>query len=62
VSGDGQRVAREGKARPEGKSEGSVVPWKPGNAGGGKAPWFQSDARRSKGKEIGMSLTTPDSV
>lgn len=62
MSGDGQRVAREGKARPEGKSEGSVVPWKPGNAGGGKGPWFQGDARRSKGKEIGVSLTTPESV
>ena len=25
-------------------AEGCVVPWKPGNAGGGKAPWFKTDA------------------
>ncbi len=62
VSGDGQRVSREGRTGPGGKSEGPVLPSKPGNAGGGKGPWFQSDARRSKGKEIGVSLTTPESV
>ncbi len=28
-------------AWPERVAEGLVVPWKPGNAGGGKGPWFQ---------------------
>ena len=45
-----------------GMAEGSVVPKKPGNAGGGKGPWFKSDAPRSEGEEIGASLTTPNSV
>jgi group II intron reverse transcriptase/maturase len=43
-------------------AERPVLPKKPGNAGGGKGPWFKSDARRSQGKEIGVSLTTPESV
>jgi hypothetical protein len=34
----GQRTAREGRVRPGGKSDRSVVPMKPGNAGGGKGP------------------------
>jgi len=58
----GQRAAREGRARLMGKSERPTVPEKPGNAGGGKGPWFKSNARRSKGEEIGVSLTTPESV
>src|SRR5204863_5304314 len=37
-------------------------PRKPGNAGRGKGPWFKSNAQRSKGKEIGVSLITPESV
>lgn len=48
--------------RSVGKSERSVVPEKPGNAGGGKGPWFKDNERRSKGEEIGVSLTTPESV
>jgi hypothetical protein len=31
-----------------------VVPMKPGNAGGGKGPWFRTNARRSEGQEIGQ--------
>jgi len=34
---------------------------KPGNAGGGKGPWFRTDPRRSEGAEIG-NLATPASV
>jgi len=45
-----------------GMAERPVVPEKPGNAGGGKGPWFKSDAPRSEGEEIGASLTTPKSV
>jgi hypothetical protein len=36
-----QRDAREGRSRPAGESERPIVPWKPGNAGGGKGPWFK---------------------
>ena len=32
-----------------GVAEGCVVPRKPGNAGGGKAPWFKSDAAKRRG-------------
>ena len=57
-----QPATREGRVGLGGKSERPVLPEKPGNAGGGKGPWFKSNARRSKGKEIGMSLITPESV
>ena len=57
-----QPDTREGRAGLGGKSERPVLPRKPGNAGGGKGPWFKSNARRSKGKEIGVSLITPESV
>ena len=57
-----QPASREDRAGLGGKSERPILPEKPGNAGGGKGPWFESDAGRSKGKEIGMSLTTPESV
>jgi RNA-directed DNA polymerase len=43
-------------------AERPVLPEKPGNAGGGKGPWFKSDARRGEGEEIGVSLITPESV
>jgi group II intron reverse transcriptase/maturase len=43
-------------------SERPILPKKPGNAGGGKGPQFKGNARRSKGKEIGVSLITPESV
>jgi hypothetical protein len=35
---------------------------KPGNAGGGKEPWFEEDAGRSAGQVIGVNLQTPESV
>ena len=43
-------------------AERPVLPKKPGNAGGGKGPWFKSDVQRSQGEEIGVSLITPQSV
>jgi hypothetical protein len=55
-----QPAAREGRVGLGGKSERPILPKKPGNAGGGKGPWCKSNARRSKGKEIGVSLTTPE--
>ena len=57
-----QPTAREGRVGPGGKSERPILPKKPGNAGGGKGPWFKSTARRSKGPEIGASLQTPKRV
>ena len=36
-----------------GVAERPVVPGKPGNAGGGKGPWFKTNAGRRKGQEIG---------
>ncbi len=43
-------------------AERPVLPEKPGNAGGGKGPWFRISARRSEGQEIDVSLPTPKSV
>src|ERR1039457_3753959 len=57
-----QPTAREGRVGLGGKSERPILPKKPGNAGGGKGPWFKSNARRSKEPEIGVSLITPESV
>ena len=57
-----QPAIREDRAGLDGKSERPILPEKPGNAGGGKGPWFKSNARRSKGKEIGVSLITPEGV
>lgn len=34
---------------PLGMTEGLVLPTKPGNAGGGKQPWFRVSARQSEG-------------
>lgn len=45
----GQPAAREGEAGLWGMAERSVVPKKPGNAGGGKGPQFKVNARRSEG-------------
>jgi RNA-directed DNA polymerase len=35
---------------------------KPGNAGGGKGPWFKANVRRGDSREIGVSLTPPTKV
>ena len=43
-------------------AEGLVVPRKPGNAGGGKEPWFESDAERGKGMTTGESLPGSEKV
>ena len=56
------RGFREDWTEPCGMAERPAVPQKPGNAGGGKGPWFKSDARSGGGEEIGASLATPQSV
>ena len=43
-------------------AEGLVLPRKPGNAGGGKEPWFESDAERGEGMATGESLPGPERV
>src|SRR5713101_1670437 len=49
VNRDDQPDAREGQAGRLGETEGSAVPLKPGNVGGGKGPQFKTDATRSEG-------------
>src|SRR5271167_967460 len=46
---DDQPDAREGQAGRAGVAERLVVPLKPGNAGGGKGPWFKTDATSGEG-------------
>jgi hypothetical protein len=48
-----QLDAREGQAGPSGVTEGSGVLRRPGNAGGGKGPWFKTTSEAAKDKEIG---------
>src|SRR5271156_2372178 len=45
---DPQPDAREGQAGPLGVTERSVVPAKPGNAGGGKGPRFKVSVKRDQ--------------
>src|SRR6185312_3994342 len=54
---DGTNVqpdTREGQAGRHRVAERPVVPGKPGNAGGGKGPWFKTSVRRSEEREIGQ--------
>jgi hypothetical protein len=37
-------------------AERPVLPGEPGNAGGGKGPWFKTGAASGKAREIGASL------
>ena len=55
---DDQPDAREGWSGRLGVAERLVVPMKPGNAGGGKGPWFRTDARSRKGREIGQPINS----
>jgi hypothetical protein len=44
-----QLAPRERQVRPYGVAERSVLPVKPGNAGGGKGPQLKTNARSNKG-------------
>jgi len=55
---DDQPETREGCSGRFGVAERLVVPEKPGNAGGGKEPWFKTDARRRKEQEIGQPINS----
>jgi hypothetical protein len=56
VVGRGDLEAGDGQRGRYGVAERPVLPGKPGNAGGGKGPWFKSGAERSKAREIGVTL------
>ena len=56
-----QRVIGDDQTWPDGMAEGAVVPGKPGNAGGGKGPWFRINAESSEDRRLG-NLSTPASV
>ena len=49
---DDQPDAREGQAGRRGVAERSVVPLKPGNAGGGKGPPFQENVSRVENRRL----------
>ena len=51
-----QPDAREGQAGLPGVSERSIVPPKPGNAGGGKGPQFKVNVEAAESRAIGVSL------
>src|SRR5450756_1174978 len=53
VVSDDQPDAREGQAGRIRVAERSVLPLKPGNAGGGKGPQFKTNAASGEGPEIG---------
>jgi hypothetical protein len=54
---DLQLDSREGQAGPVGVAEGPVLPGKPGNAGGGKGPWFKVSVGSGESQEIGGEPT-----
>ena len=47
---------------PSGRRRGSEVPRKPGNAGGGKGPYFWCAGEGGKERGLAMSLKTPDKI
>jgi hypothetical protein len=62
VVGDDQPDSGDGKAGRHGVADGPVVPMRPGNAGGGKGPWFKTDATSGEGHWRLGNLSTPSRV
>ena len=60
IVGD-QPQAREGQAGFGGVAQGLVVPLRPGNAGGGKGPWFKATPAAARVRRLG-NLSTPESA
>ena len=56
VGRDDQPEAGDGQIGRYGVAERPVVPGKPGNAGGGKGPWFKTGTESGKAQEIGATL------
>jgi hypothetical protein len=52
-----QPDSREGQAGLFGVAERPVVPGRPGNAGGGKGPWFEVSMQSGESLEIGIEST-----
>ena len=61
VGRDDQPEAGDGQRGRYGVAERSVVPGKPGNAGGGKGPWFKTGAESGNAREIGATLVNSGS-
>ena len=59
---DDQPDAREGQAGRLGVAERPVLLKRPGNAGGGKGPWFKVGTESSKTQEIGATLANSVNV
>jgi len=49
-----QLETREGQTGFGGVAEGSVLPMKPGNAGGGKGPWFKATQEAARARKVGQ--------
>src|ERR1017187_8391300 len=70
VSGGGPGWSRESRSAnvvgrdggPSGRRKGPDVPMKPGNAGGGKGPYFWCVCEGGKDRRVAMSLATPDKI
>ncbi len=59
---DDQPEAREGRSGRFGVADRPVLLEKPGNAGGGKGPWFKAGAESGKAQEIGATLGNSGNV
>src|ERR1700730_16683407 len=53
-----QPTTREGWVGRGGVAEGLVLPWKSGNADGGKGPWFKANAGSNKEPRLGQPYKT----
>ena len=62
VGRDDQPEAGDGQRGRYGVAERPVLLKKPGNAGGGKGPWFKAGTESSKAQEIGATLSNSGNV
>jgi hypothetical protein len=62
VGRDDQPEAGDGQRGRYGVAERPVLLKKPGNAGGGKGPWFKTGAESSEAQEIGATLYNSGNV
>ncbi len=54
--------ARGGQGESDGAADGFVVPRKPGNAGGGKEPWFKATQEVARARRMWGKSETPANV
>ena len=62
VGSDDQPEAGDGQRGRYGVAERPVLLKKPGNAGGGKGPWFKTGVGSGKAREIGATLANSVNV